>query len=114
MDSRADTGAAGNAASLVEQGFFEGREEQENVILLGRPAHQADAPDLALDGAESAGDLDAELITKLCANFAIVGARRDFDGDDCRQAVGGIADKRVQAQTFDSGARRLRVLAMAI
>src|SRR5437879_4437409 len=87
---RADSGAAGDAESLIEQSLFERRQEQQNVVLLARPAHQADAPDLSLDGAKAAGDFDAEFVEKLAANFLIFDAWGDFHAATGNRTAAGI------------------------
>src|SRR5216684_2457781 len=109
---RADSGTAGDAEPLIEQSLFQRRQEQENVVLLARPAHQADAPDLSLDGAKAAGDFDSEFVEKLVANFLIFDALGDFHRAHGNQTVGGIGDEQLEPQGFEAGIQRLLVAAL--
>src|SRR5262245_31046534 len=72
-------GAETSDRPLVEQTFFQGREEEQHVIRPAAMAHEPDAPHLAFEVAESAADLDAELREQLLSRGPIIRARRDAD-----------------------------------
>src|SRR5580693_1143510 len=93
-DGGTHTGATGNAESLIQQHFFECREEQKNVGFLAAVAHQSHAPDLAFHGAESAGDFDIEFVEQLVAHLRIVNAAGNHHGGDGRQAIRRLSHKK--------------------
>src|SRR6266581_6737019 len=83
---RSDARAAGHAEALIEQRLFQRRKEQQHVRLLAAVAHQSHAPDLALHGPESAGNLDIELVEELISHLYITHAARNHHCRDRRQA----------------------------
>src|SRR4029077_2301603 len=54
----------------------ERREAEHDVVRAAAIAHQAEAPDLALQGAEPGADLEAELVQQRAAHFLFVHALR--------------------------------------
>src|SRR5258705_1718895 len=70
----ADAGSRRRTVPLVGERFFNGGEELQHEGLLTAVAHQAQAPDLVLEGAKAAGDFDVEFVQKLVAEFCIVDA----------------------------------------
>src|ERR1700723_806777 len=114
FDGSGDAATGGDAQALVEQNFFEGGEKKQDVGVLVRVAHQADAPDFAFHCAEAAGDLDVEFVEKLLADFAVVDAGGNGDAGHSDQAVGGIGDEKFEAPTFEAGDEGLLIGAVAI
>src|SRR5271170_7598896 len=60
-----------HVASLIEHNFLECRQEQQNIRILGRIAHQANSPDFALGLADATGDLEVEFVQKLLADSPV-------------------------------------------
>ena len=114
FDGSGDAATGGDAQALVEQNFFEGGEEKQDVGVLVRVAHEADAPDFAFHCAEAAGDLDVEFVEKLLADFAVVDAGGNGDAGHSDQAVGGIGDEKFEAHAFEAGDEGLLIGAVAV
>src|ERR1700719_1217767 len=55
--------------ALVDQSFFQGGQEQQDVLSLTAVAHQAHAPDSGFQRAQAAGDFDIEFIEELIAHL---------------------------------------------
>src|SRR3954469_10297079 len=62
-------------------------EEDQNVRFTARVTHQADAPYLALEGAEAGANFDIKLIQQLLSHGRIVDARRNPHRVKLRQRV---------------------------
>merc|ERR1719263_1274733 len=60
---------------------------QRRVLAARVVAHQPDAPDLARERAEAAGDLDAVVLPQVRDDLAAVDALRNLDGRQRRQPV---------------------------
>src|SRR4051812_26212041 len=58
----------------VGQHRAERREAEHDVVRPAAVAHQADAPDLALQGPQTRADLDAELVQQAVAYFGLIHA----------------------------------------
>src|SRR5437870_5600075 len=65
---RRDAGARRHLATDTQQALFERGKHLQHAVGPCVVPHQADAPDLALEVAQSAADLDAEVAQKLFAN----------------------------------------------
>src|SRR5262245_36359537 len=76
-----------NFSSLSKQTLFECCEQQEDIIRPTAVAHQSDTPDLALEIAQAAAYLDAELGKQPFPDGQIVDAGRNVDGVELRQLV---------------------------
>ena len=111
---RGNARARGKPESLVEQNLFERREEQKHVRFLARIAHQADAPHLALDRAQAAGNFDIEFVEQLAAHLSRLQFRRNVHGRDGNQAIGRILNEQFQAHRFESGDQGLLVARVAL
>src|SRR5262249_4346763 len=88
-----DTGPRRRLVPLRRQTFLECREEQQHVVFAAAITHQADAPHLALEIAQPAADLDAELVEELLAYRAVIDTGRDLDGVELWQLMplgGGV------------------------
>ena len=71
---RVDTGAGGGAVAFAAEHAFERRQAEEHELALGRIAHGADAPDLALQRAERGADLDTEILDEPAPHSELVAA----------------------------------------
>src|SRR5690348_2113284 len=99
--------------ALIEQDLFERREEEQHIIFLARIAHQANAPELAFDGAEAAADFDIEFVEELIAGFGVVHSGGDFDAGDGNHAIFGIGNEKFEAHGFEAGDEGVAIVAMA-
>jgi hypothetical protein len=82
-----------HVASLIEHNFLESRQEQQNIRILGRLAHQANPPDFALGLADATGDLEVEFVQKLLSDFPVFKPAGNLYGSHGYQPVGGIRNK---------------------
>src|SRR6185312_3267895 len=71
----------------VVEHLLQRREECKYAVGPAVVAHQADAPGLALEVAETAADLDAEFAEQPLASRRVVHAVRDSHGVQLRQLV---------------------------
>src|SRR3984957_12588038 len=114
FDGGGDSATGGDAQALVEQNFFEGGEEKQDVGVLVRIAQQADPPDFAFHRAEAAGDLNIEFVEQLLAHFAIVDAGGNVDAGHGDEAVSGIGDEKFETHSFESGDEGLLIGSVAV
>src|ERR1700683_3299737 len=82
-----------HVASLIEHNFLECRQEQQNIRILGRIAHQTNPPDFALGLADTTGDLEVEFVQKLLSDFPVFKPAGNLYGSHGYQPVGGVRNK---------------------
>src|SRR3954468_5722166 len=85
----------------VGQHRAERREAEHDVVRTAAVAHQADAPDLALQWPEARADLDAELVQQAIADFGLVHAFRALHRVHLRQLV-LLLDEELHAHGFEA------------
>src|SRR3954469_12668827 len=90
---RIDFVCSGNGATTLElvpetgEYLLQCGQEDQNVRFTARVTHQADAPYLALEGAEAGANFDIKLIQQLLSHGRIVDARRNPHRVKLRQRV---------------------------
>src|SRR5437867_3879204 len=97
----------GRGAAFTGEQRLEGVEEQQQVFVRGRVAHDANAPHLAGVLAQATRNLDPELIQQARANAGVVHPLWHPDRQDRRQLVGGVGEQ-LDLQRIEPGGHRAR------
>src|SRR5687768_15846548 len=75
-----DAGAPIESMPLLGKKLLERSEKQQHVRRARAVAHQADAPDLSLEGAQAAADLNPKSLQQTAANFKVIHAGGNLHG----------------------------------
>src|ERR1035437_9785801 len=75
-----DPGAGRQLHALIEQYSLQRVQEQEHIPTLARISHQANAPDLGLQFAQSTGDFDTKFVEPAAAHLRSLYAVGYVDG----------------------------------
>src|SRR5215469_5753554 len=100
--------------ALIDEDLVERREQLQDERLLAAIAHRAEAPNLALGEANSAGNFDIEFVEQLVANLRIIDARGNLYGGHGDQAILRLLDERMQLHRAHTGNQRLLVRSVAL
>src|SRR5438045_207098 len=108
---RRDPSARRDLRTLAGEALLQRRQEQQHAVRPAVVSHQADAPRLALEVAEAAADLDAELRQQPFAHRRVVHAGWDAHRIELRQPT--PFDRRVlQAERGQAGLERPVIVQM--
>src|SRR5581483_9112482 len=102
----------GDFRTLPEEAFFKGGENEQDIFRLTVVAHQTDAPGLALEVAQAAADLDAELVEKLRTHGGVIHAAWHAHSVELRQLV-SLGGRVGQAESEQAGLEGAVVLHVA-
>jgi len=102
---RRQSGVHVDGRALLTQRVAQRREQVADVLSSGLMAHAADAPDVALQCAQPAGDLEVVLVQQTLDDHAVVDAVGHADGVQAREpeVIGGV---HLQAYSLDAGFQR--------
>src|SRR2546421_6714460 len=83
----------GHGVALLRETMLQSGEDEQDIAHLTRVAHETDAPDLPLEGAQPAANLEVILLIELALDLRGVDLVRHDNGGQRVQAIGWIGEQ---------------------